>query len=144
VRYESDLHQYSYDKLVDLHWEADKNTRRSNAGIHRDDFILSIKEKPARDFGSQGQIKSIIFAMHLSKYKILAVESGFTPVMILDDIFDKLDESRLSRLMEILMHDEFGQILLSDTSNKRVGHRVDHRMLHEIAIQPSESPNLEQ
>ncbi len=134
MTYESGLNEYPYDVLVDMHWESDKNTKRSNAGIHKDDFLLQIKNMPAREYGSQGQIKSLIFALHLSKYKVLSIESGFKPILILDDVFDKLDERRLIRLMELLATEEYGQILLSDTNRKRVGDFIPNGNLNEIEM----------
>ena len=134
LTYDSKLKDYSYDLLADMYWDADKNTMRSNAGIHKDDYNLRIKNMPAKEYGSQGQIKSLIFALHLSKYQVLSEQSGFKPVLILDDIFDKLDERRLIRLMEILTSDAYGQILLSDTSRKRVGDFLRSDQLNEIEM----------
>lgn len=132
LRYESGLEDYGYDILADMHWEADKNTGRTHAGIHKDDYRLDIKDMTAREFGSQGQIKSLIFALHLSKYCILRDSSGFKPLLILDDIFDKLDERRLRQLMEILTAQDFGQIFISDTSSQRVGGFVTADLMHTI------------
>lgn len=126
VIYESGLQQYPYEVLADMHWEADKNTGRSNAGIHKDDFRLLIKGMSAKDHGSQGQIKSLIFALHLGKYSILQRETGLEPILILDDIFDKLDDRRLHRLVDILMLPEFGQVFISDTSRQRVSTLVQN------------------
>lgn len=134
IEYESKLSEYPYEVLADLHWESDRNLQRCNAGIHKDDFYLSVKDMPAKEFASQGQIKSLIFALHLSKYKILSEQCGYTPILIFDDIFDKLDENRLARLMEILMQPEFGQIMLSDTNRKRVADFVGAGQLNEIPI----------
>ena len=119
--FESNLHQYPYEVAVDMSWDADKNTMRSHTGIHKDDYELSIKNLSAREFGSQGQIKSLIFALHLSKYALLRQQSGYKPLLMLDDIFEKLDEQRLHRLMEMLTDDAFGQVFISDTNSKRVG-----------------------
>lgn len=132
IVYDSQLEKYPYAVLADMNWESDKNTGRTLAGIHKDDFDLFIKELPAKEYGSQGQIKSLIFALHLSKYHILREQTGFNPILILDDIFDKLDEQRLHRLMEILMADDFGQVFISDTSPNRVGHLLPGSMLHHI------------
>lgn len=120
MHYQSNLHQYPYEVVVDMNWESDKNTARSNAGIHKDDYELSIKNMSAREYGSQGQIKSLIFALHLSKYALLREQSGYKPLLMLDDIFEKLDERRLNHLMEILTDDTFGQVFISDTDSKRV------------------------
>src|SRR4030095_16481462 len=132
--YDSGLKTYPYEVLADIHWESDKNTMRTNAGIHKDDYQLRIKNMPAKDYGSQGHIKSLIFALHLSKYQVLSEQSGFKPILILDDIFDKLDERRLIRLMEILTSDEYGQILLSDTNRKRVSDFLSGDQLNEIEM----------
>lgn len=134
LRYESGLFQYPYHVLADMNWEADRNTGRTNSGIHKDDFKLAIKDMPAKEFGSQGQVKSLIFALHLSKYKILRDQVGFKPMLLLDDIFDKLDERRLQRLMEILTADEFGQVFISDTSGRRVSGFIPAPQLHHIEM----------
>lgn len=132
--YESKINEYSFDVLADMNWEADKNTMRTNAGIHKDDYHLDIKDMPAKEYGSQGQIKSLTFALHLSKYKVLSQEIGTSPILILDDVFDKLDENRLARLMEILTLPEYGQIFLSHTTGKRVSDFISPDQLIEIKM----------
>jgi DNA replication and repair protein RecF len=118
--YVSPLDEYPYPVLAERARQQDILTKRSNTGIHKDDFALGIRGMPAREFGSQGQIKSLIFALHLSKYALLRERSGLLPILLLDDIFDKLDERRLRRLMEILTAEDFGQVFISDTSEERV------------------------
>ena len=135
LEYESDLLTYPHRVLADMHWESDRMTGRTQAGIHKDDYKLSIKNMPAKEFGSQGQIKSLIFALHLGKYAILRDTSGYKPLLILDDIFDKLDERRLRQLMEILMTPQFGQVFISDTSSSRVGSYVPGQLLHSIPME---------
>lgn len=132
--YESQLLAYPYEVLTDRFWDTDRNTARSNAGIHKDDYSLSVKGMSAKEFGSQGQIKSLIFSMHLAKYAILREQSGYNPVFILDDIFDKLDERRLARLMEILSTADFGQIFISDTSRTRMQGNLKSQELNEITL----------
>jgi DNA replication and repair protein RecF len=134
IQYESKLSGYPYEVLADMNWEADRNTMRSNAGIHKDDYDLEIKDMPAKEYGSQGQIKSLIFALHLSKYAVLRDQTGIKPLLILDDIFDKLDERRLYQLMEILASDQFGQIFISDTSRDRVSNFLPGGLLHQIEM----------
>ncbi len=134
IEYESQLGEKDYILLADMNWDMDKNTQRSNTGIHKDDFNLNIKSMPAKEFGSQGQIKSLIFSLHLSKYNLLNEKCGYQPLLILDDIFDKLDERRLGKLMELLIQPAYGQILVSDTSRNRVGTFVPSNLLHEIQI----------
>jgi len=134
MTYESKMKDYPYEVLADMHWESDKNTMRTNAGIHKDDYHLRIKNMPAKEYGSQGQIKSLIFALHLSKYKVLSEQSGFKPILILDDIFDKLDERRLVKLMELLTLPDYGQVLLSDTNRRRVSDFLPKDQLNEIEM----------
>src|SRR5690606_33495891 len=112
LNYRSQLHQYGYDVLADMNWEADKNTMRTHSGIHKDDYELFIKNLSAKEYGSQGQVKSLLFALHLSKYAVLREQTGLKPLLILDDIFDKLDERRLHRLMEMLTSEEYGQVFI--------------------------------
>ena len=132
--YASALDQYPYSVLADMHWETDKLTGRSGAGIHKDDFKLSVKDMSARDHGSQGQVKSLIFALHLGKYQLLRKHTGFTPLLILDDIFDKLDERRLHRLVNMLAVDGFGQVFISDTSSQRVSGLIHGNDIHLIEM----------
>ncbi len=134
LSYSSRISEYPFDILADMNWEADKNTMRTNGGIHKDDYHLEIKNMSAKEYGSQGQIKSLIFALHLSKYQVLSKEIGTTPILILDDVFDKLDENRLARLMEILTLPEYGQIFLSHTTGKRVSDFISPIQLNEIPM----------
>lgn len=120
MEYDSMLHAYPHEVLADQNWEADKLTGRTQGGIHKDDFVFTIKGMAAREYGSQGQIKSLIFSLHLTKYALLREQLGFHPVLMLDDVFDKLDERRHARLMEILCGDAFGQVFISDTSHDRL------------------------
>lgn len=134
IGYESQLEEYPYSVLADRARSQDLATQRSHAGIHKDDFPLTIRSMPAREFGSQGQIKSLIFALHLSKYALMRDQAGFCPLLMLDDIFDKLDERRLRRLMEILTAREFGQVFISDTSEERVATMLAAFPVHHLPI----------
>ncbi len=134
IRYVSQLYTYPYEVLADMNREHDRHAHRTNAGIHKDDFELIIKGLPAKEFGSQGQIKSLIFALHLSKYRVLLEETGFKPLLMLDDIFDKLDERRLLHLMDLLSADIYGQVFITDTSSDRVSSFLSSGLLHHIEI----------
>jgi len=134
IGYESQLDEYPYAVLADRARGQDLATQRSNTGIHKDDFLLAIRSMPAREFGSQGQIKSLIFALHLSKYALMRDQTGYCPLLLLDDIFDKLDERRLRRLMEILTAREFGQVFISDTSSERVASMLSAFPVHHLPM----------
>jgi DNA replication and repair protein RecF len=132
-RYESQLAAYPYQVLADKHLDLDIHTQRTNAGIHKDDFAFAIKSMPAKEYGSQGQIKSLIFSMHLAKHQILQEHTGLPPVMILDDVFDKLDERRLARLLEILSAGN-SQVFISDTDPERLSRHLPAALIHSIIL----------
>jgi DNA replication and repair protein RecF len=120
IQYDSQLNQVEFVDACKKSLNKDSLTGRTSIGIHRDDFKLLLNGFSARQFASQGQMKSILFALHLSKYEILKVGKEQTPIILLDDIFDKLDDRRVRLLMEILKGDEFGQIFITDTSQSRL------------------------
>jgi len=81
--------------------------------------VFGISEHPIKKFGSQGQQKSFLIALKLAQFEFLKQQSGIKPILLLDDIFDKLDESRVSQLIALVNKDEFGQIFISDTHAER-------------------------
>ncbi len=92
----------------------------TSVGSHRDDLSFQIDERSARNFGSQGQQKTFIISLKLAQYQLLQQETGFAPILLLDDIFDKLDEHRLGRIAALLDQDIDGQIFITDTSQERL------------------------
>lgn len=120
LEYKSQLHEHSMEALLEMYERKDAHTRYSNAGIHRDDLLFKIKGHPIKKFGSQGQQKSFIIALRLAQYEWLKQHLNTTPVLLLDDIFDKLDHSRVERLMQLVSDQFFGQVLVTDTDLERV------------------------
>ncbi|MFT5778719.1 MAG: DNA replication and repair protein RecF [Crocinitomicaceae bacterium] len=118
--YKSQLNDDPMDKLLADFERKDAHTRYSNAGTHKDDLLFQIKGYPVKKFGSQGQQKSFIIALRLAQYEWLKQQLGVTPVLLLDDIFDKLDHTRVKRLMTLVADNFFGQVLVTDTDEKRV------------------------
>ena len=88
--------------------------------IHKDELAFVISEMPLKKFGSQGQQKSFLIALKLAQYAYLAKNKGFKPLLLLDDIFDKLDDNRVQKLMQMVSHHDFGQIFITDTGIERV------------------------
>lgn len=120
LTYRSQLNDGDFSELLLNAERKDAQMRYSTVGTHRDDLIFEIKGHPIKKFGSQGQQKSYIIALRLAQYEWLKDQLNVTPVLLLDDIFDKLDQSRVERLMK-LVHDQFfGQVLVSDTDEERV------------------------
>ncbi|MHA4893224.1 DNA replication/repair protein RecF [Pedobacter sp. PWIIR3] len=120
LQYQSQLNDTAFEHLLLQSIERDKILERTTTGIHKDELVFSIAEMPLKKFGSQGQQKSFVIALKLAQYAYLQKYKGFKPLLLLDDIFDKLDDSRVSKLMEMVSHHDFGQIFITDTGKDRV------------------------
>jgi DNA replication and repair protein RecF len=118
--YESQLLQESFEQLLKKGVEKDRVMERTLSGVHRDDLIFSVHGMPMKKFGSQGQQKSFLIALKLAQYTFLYREKGFKPLLLLDDIFDKLDDLRVTRLMQMISNHDFGQVFITDTNIARV------------------------
>lgn len=119
-QYESQMNTSDLMELLQKNLQKDVITQRSNYGIHKDDFIFMLSHYPLKKFGSQGQQKSFIIALKLAHYAFLNQKKGYKPLLLLDDIFDKLDESRIKKLLAMVSEDSFGQIFITDTERERV------------------------
>ena len=106
--------------LLQKNIEKDRILERTTMGIHKDELVFSIHGMPLKKFGSQGQQKSFLIALKLAQYTYLKQIKGFEPLLLLDDIFDKLDEHRTRKLMQKVSDHDFGQIFITDTSAERV------------------------
>ena len=113
--YKSQLHDFKIKELLKKSLEKDKILQFTTAGIHKDDLSFDIGEYPIKKFGSQGQQKSYLIALKLAQFEFVKQKSKITPIVLLDDIFDKLDENRVSQIVELVNNDEFGQIFITDT-----------------------------
>ena len=123
IRYRSQITQNSIDGWLELlhHNQArDRANQYTSAGIHRDDLIFTINDQPVRNFGSQGQQKTFVVALKFAQYFLLNRHTSTTPVLLLDDIFDKLDESRLVSISHLLDREIGGQVFVTDTSYERL------------------------
>jgi DNA replication and repair protein RecF len=118
--YFSQLNDTAFATLLSQSVEKDKVLERTTTGIHKDDLIFTLREMPLKKFGSQGQQKSFLIALKLAQYSYLQKFKGFKPLLLLDDIFDKLDDRRMHKLMEMVSHHDFGQIFITDTGRERV------------------------
>jgi DNA replication and repair protein RecF len=98
--------------------QRDAALLRTNFGIHRDDFEFILANDALKKFGSQGQKKSFVIGMKLAQFEILEKYKGFKPILLLDDIFDKLDDFRIARLLELIKSD-FGQLFITDARPER-------------------------
>ena len=118
--YESQLLQEDMAVLLKKNLEKDRSLERTTTGIHRDELQFAIHGMPMKKFGSQGQQKSFLIALKLAQYTFLDRQKGFKPLLLLDDIFDKLDEKRVTKLMQMVSNHDFGQVFITDTNASKV------------------------
>ena len=117
--YKSQLHDTSLQDLFIQSLEKDRMLQYTSSGIHKDDLSFEIGEYPIKKFGSQGQQKSYLIALKLAQFEFIKKQSNVTPVLLLDDIFDKLDENRVAQIVDLVNNEEFGQIFITDTHFER-------------------------
>ncbi len=117
--YKSQLQTMSFEKLLTQSLEKDKILQYTTVGIHKDDLSFEIGEYPIKKFGSQGQQKSYLIALKLAQFQFIKEQSNVVPILLLDDVFDKLDEHRVSQIINLVNKDEFGQIFITDTHAER-------------------------
>ena len=125
IEYRSDLHRGNLSDILADCRQKDMMLKYTGAGLQRDDFIFTMDSDPIRRYGSQGQQKSFLVALKFAQYELMKENYGFPPVMLLDDLFDKLDMSRVSNLLGMVSDSEFGQIFLTDSNKVRISGIVD-------------------
>lgn len=121
VSYRSDLSKGSLEEILRSRRETDFMMKFTTAGLQRDDFVFEMNGHPIRRCGSQGQQKSFLVSLKFAQYEIMLRQCGFPPILLLDDLFDKLDLERVSNLLIMVSGSDFGQIFISDTDRERVG-----------------------
>ena len=119
LKYKSQLIDTNFKTLFELNLDKDRVLQYTSVGIHKDDLTFEIDEYPIKKFGSQGQQKSYLIALKLAQFDFIKRQSNLKPILLLDDIFDKLDDLRVQRLIDLVNNDEFGQLFISDTHKDR-------------------------
>ena len=120
LRYESPLLLSPFAQLLAQNRERDLQSQRTQLGIHRDDLVISLGDKAFRQTASQGQRKSLLFALKLAEFAMLKSAKGFTPILLLDDVFEKLDETRMQNLLQEVCVQNEGQVFVTDTHPNRI------------------------
>ena len=120
IEYKSDLFDSEIKNLIENSFQKDVILQYTSSGIHKDDFIFNLDGSRIKKFGSQGQQKSFLIALKLAQFEYLKNKTGNSPILLLDDIFDKLDLIRVKRIVEIVNSSNFGQLFLSDTDRERI------------------------
>jgi DNA replication and repair protein RecF len=117
--YQSDLFEKDTFTLLEENLIKDRALQYTSVGVHKDDLSFEIDHYPIKKFGSQGQQKSFLIALKLAQFDFVKKRSGEKPILLFDDIFDKLDEFRVSKIIEMVNNEEFGQLFISDTHPER-------------------------
>jgi DNA replication and repair protein RecF len=119
IHYRSDLDTEDFSLDFKRALRNDLVAGRTNLGIHKDEYRIDMDGYLVKKFGSQGQQKSLIVALKLTQFDILRAANGFKPILLMDDIFDKLDEHRIDKIMSLVAGHTFGQIFLTDARPER-------------------------
>jgi DNA replication and repair protein RecF len=117
--YQSHLFEHNLQSLLEENINKDRALHYTSVGIHKDDLSFEIDNYPIKKFGSQGQQKSFLIALKLAQFEFIKNKSGLKPILLFDDIFDKLDENRVTKIIEMVNKDSFGQLFISDTHPER-------------------------
>lgn len=125
LNYSSDLDEISFAEGLKKNQEKDLALQRSNFGVHRDDYPFQLGGYELKRMGSQGQQKSFVIALKLAQFEILETRLKTRPILLLDDIFDKLDDLRISKLLELIRNGAFGQIFITDARPDRTAGLLD-------------------
>jgi DNA replication and repair protein RecF len=120
ITYRSQLLEQTWAELMQDRREKDRVLQRTSAGVHRDDLVFHQEGHPLRRVASQGQLKSFVLSLKLAQYRLLEANTQRTPILLLDDIFDKLDGDRVRQLLNLVLTSAFGQVFITDTDPERV------------------------
>lgn len=123
--YQSQLLHTSFRDLLHQGLEKDLYLQRTGGGIHKDDIEFTYSDQPFKSIASQGQRKSLLFALKLAEYETLKQEKGYPPLLLLDDVFEKLDASRMHNLLDQVCVQDQGQIFITDTHPDRIRQEMD-------------------
>jgi DNA replication and repair protein RecF len=133
ITYQSQLTGNDFSLLLSNSLSRDRAAQFTTTGIHKDDLDFQISGYPIKKFGSQGQQKSFVIAIRLAQFDYTRNIKGYKPVLLLDDIFDKLDDLRVEQLIKLVCENSFGQVFITDTQEERVKKifrnlEIDHKI----------------
>ena len=125
LHYQSELNQCTFTELLHLNRQRDIVAQRTTGGIHRDDLVFNLNGQLFKNIASQGQRKSLLFALKLAETDVLKENKGFAPLLLLDDVFEKLDEDRIANLLRRVCIENIGQVFITDTNEERLSEHLD-------------------
>jgi len=125
IDYRTQLEEISFREKLEESLMTDKLVQYTTVGTHKDDLDFQMDGLPIKKFGSQGQQKSFVISLKLAQFDFTRQTKGFNPILLLDDIFDKLDDSRVQQLINLVSEHSFGQVFITDTSEERIIRNFD-------------------
>jgi DNA replication and repair protein RecF len=133
LTYRSHLNDGDFSEALQNSVTKDRFLEYTTIGIHKDDLILEMNDFLVKSLGSQGQQKSYLVALKLAKFDYIKRKAGFSPILLLDDIFDKFDAERVEQIIRLVGNSRFGQIFITDTHQSRLqeilsSHNVDYKL----------------
>lgn len=134
ITYDSALLQNSAKAIFKEQLAYDLAAQRTSKGIHTDDWHLSLNDNPIKKIGSQGQLKTMLLALKLAQYQYIAEKLQILPILLLDDIFDKLDENRINQLIKVVSSNQIGQTIITDTSANRLSDLFERNAISDFKI----------
>lgn len=120
LAYESQLNEASFETLLNQNLQRDLYLQRTGSGIHKDDIAIELQQSNFKNIASQGQRKSLLFAFKLAAFETLKATKHFSPILLLDDVFEKLDEKRMQNLLEYVCRESGAQVFITDTHKVRL------------------------
>jgi DNA replication and repair protein RecF len=120
LNYRSHLREGDFSQMLQGASEKDRILEYTTVGVHKDDLVLEMDDYPVKSLGSQGQQKSYLVALKLAKFDYIKRKAGFSPILLLDDIFDKFDAARVEQIIRLVGNHRFGQIFITDTHKSRL------------------------
>ena len=129
IQYNSDLRQHNFSDLLRNSLAKDRSAQFTTTGPHKEDLDFLIHGQAIKKFGSQGQQKSFLIALKLAQFDFIKTQAKVPPIVLLDDVFDKLDQDRVALIMQLVESNHFGQIFLSDTHQERTLAALDTTQL---------------
>jgi recF protein len=133
LKYRSHLSEGNFTETLQNSFNKDRYLEYTTIGIHKDDLLLEMNDFLVKSLGSQGQQKSYLVALKLAKFDYIKRKAGFSPILLLDDIFDKFDAERVEQIIRLVGNHRFGQIFITDTHQNRLkdilsSHKTDYKL----------------
>jgi len=126
IEHQSQMYEGDFAGQLQRARQRDRILQFTTTGIHKDDLDFRLGTFPIKKLGSQGQKKTFLVALKLAQYDFIKKISGFTPILLLDDIFDKLDKHRVEEIVKLVAKDHFGQIFITDTNREHLDRIISH------------------